>query len=41
MGTFAWHHPVFFLKIVKAGPRESVDDALFAASISCPSSAVE
>ena len=40
-GLLRGGHPVFLLKIVNAGPRESVDDALFAASISCPSSAVE
>jgi hypothetical protein len=40
-GSFSGLHPVFLFKIVSSGPRESVADTLFAASIRCSSSAPE
>ena len=38
---FSAFHPCLLFKIVRTGPRESVADTIFAASISCPSSAPE
>ena len=38
---FSDFHPCLLFKIVRTGPLESVADTIFAASISCPSSAPE